>query len=71
MAEGLSIPLASIHHVEADGVRVFYREAGRPDAPVVLLLHGFPSSSFQYRELMPCLADLAAAMRAFLARQIG
>jgi len=38
-------------------VRVFYREAGRSDAPIVLLLHGFPSSSFQYRELMPRLAD--------------
>jgi pimeloyl-ACP methyl ester carboxylesterase len=57
MADGLSIPLTSIHHVDADGVRIFYREAGSPDAPVVLLLHGFPSSSFQYRELMPRLAD--------------
>ena len=57
MADGLSIPLASIHHVDADGVRIFYREAGRSDAPIVLLLHGFPSSSFQYRELMPRLAD--------------
>ena len=36
---------------------VFYREAGAPDAPVVLLLHGFPASSFQYRELIPRLAD--------------
>lgn len=36
---------------------VFYREGGPPDAPVVLLLHGFPTSSFQYRELMPRLAD--------------
>ena len=36
---------------------VFYREAGPPDAPVFLLLHGFPSSSFQYRELIPRLAD--------------
>jgi pimeloyl-ACP methyl ester carboxylesterase len=42
--------------VEADGVRVFYRAAGDPDAPVVLLLHGFPASSFMYRELMPRLA---------------
>lgn len=57
MADGLSIPLTSIHHVDADGARIFYREAGSPDAPVVLLLHGFPSSSFQYRELMPRLAD--------------
>jgi pimeloyl-ACP methyl ester carboxylesterase len=46
-----------IHRVEADGVTVFYREAGPPDAPVVLLLHGFPTSSFQFRELIPRLAD--------------
>ena len=44
-------------YVQADGVRIFYREAGSPAAPVLLLLHGFPSSSFQYRELMPLLAD--------------
>ena len=49
--------LTSIHRVEADGVSVFYREAGPADAPVILLLHGFPASSFQYRELMPLLAD--------------
>ena len=36
---------------------VFYREAGAPDAHVTLLLHGFPTSSFQYRELFPRLAD--------------
>lgn len=46
----------SIHRVEADGVKVFYREAGASDRPVVLLLHGFPVS-FQYRELIPRLAD--------------
>src|ERR1700722_14478108 len=46
-----------IHRIEADGVSVFYREAGSGNAPVVLLLHGFPTSSFQYRELMPRLAD--------------
>jgi pimeloyl-ACP methyl ester carboxylesterase len=51
------VPHISIHRVEADGVSVFYREAGAPDAPVVLLLHGFPTSSFMYRELMPRLAD--------------
>ena len=51
------VPLTSIHRVEADGVTVFYREAGAPDRPVVLLLHGFPTSSFQYRELIPRLAD--------------
>jgi pimeloyl-ACP methyl ester carboxylesterase len=46
-----------IHRIDAEGVRVFYREAGPPEAPVVLLLHGFPTSSFQYRELIPRLAD--------------
>jgi pimeloyl-ACP methyl ester carboxylesterase len=48
---------ATIHKVEADGVRVFYREAGDANAPVTLLLHGFPSSSFMFRELMLRLAD--------------
>ena len=46
-----------IRRIQADGVKVFYREAGPPDAPVVLLLHGFPTSSFQYRELIPRLSD--------------
>ena len=54
---GQQIPLVTHHHVDADGLRVFYRAAGRLDAPVILLLHGFPSSSFQYRELIPRLAD--------------
>ncbi|WP_447892976.1 alpha/beta fold hydrolase [Pseudomonas marginalis] len=38
-------------------VKVFYREAGDPSAPTVLLLHGFAASSFMFRELMPELAD--------------
>jgi len=46
-----------IHRIAADGVNVFYREAGAPGAPLVLLLHGFPTSSFQFRELIPRLAD--------------
>jgi pimeloyl-ACP methyl ester carboxylesterase len=50
------MPSTSIHKVEADGVRVFYRAAGDPAAPVVLLLHGFPASSFMFRELIPRLA---------------
>src|SRR5271155_1228230 len=57
MTETTPIPLTSHHLVQADGVNVFYREAGPADAPVVLLLHGFPTSSFQYRELIPRLAD--------------
>jgi pimeloyl-ACP methyl ester carboxylesterase len=40
-----------------DGMRVFYREAGAFDAPVLLLPHGYPCSSYQYRNLMPALAD--------------
>ena len=42
--------------VDVDGLEVFYREAGRPDAPVLLLLHGFPSSSHMFRDLIPKLA---------------
>ena len=52
-----TVPHTSIPRVLADGVDVFYREAGPADAPLVLLLHGFPTSSFQYRNLMPLLAD--------------
>ena len=48
---------ASIHRIDADGVRVFYRAAGDPAAPVVLLLHGFPASSFMFRDLIPRLAN--------------
>ena len=57
MPEESKIPLTTIHRIAADGVTVFYREAGPANAPVVLLLHGFPTSSFQYRELIPRLAD--------------
>jgi pimeloyl-ACP methyl ester carboxylesterase len=47
----------SIHTVEVDGLKLFYREAGPSDAPVLLLLHGFPTSSLMYRELIPRLAS--------------
>ena len=50
------VPSTSIHTVEADGVKVFYRAAGDATAPVVLLLHGFPASSFMFRDLIPRLA---------------
>ncbi|CAI8714645.1 MULTISPECIES: alpha/beta fold hydrolase [Pseudomonas] len=49
-------PTVRYQYVDADGVRVFYREAGEPGAPVLLLLHGFPSSSHQFRQLIPLLA---------------
>lgn len=51
-----SNPVVRYQHIEADGVRVFYREAGDPSAPVMLLLHGFPSSSHMFRDLIPLLA---------------
>jgi pimeloyl-ACP methyl ester carboxylesterase len=40
-----------------DGLSIFYREAGAKDAPTILLLHGFPSSSHMFRDLIPALAD--------------
>ncbi len=51
--------MSSTHHNTAtvDGQEVFYREAGPADAPVILLLHGFPSSSHMFRHLIPALAD--------------
>ncbi|SHM34069.1 alpha/beta fold hydrolase [Halomonas cupida] len=47
-----------IHYrtIEVQGVSVFYREAGSPDAPAVLLLHGFAASSYMFRDLIPQLA---------------
>ncbi|MEV6130730.1 alpha/beta hydrolase [Streptomyces violaceusniger] len=50
---------AVVHHRTAtvDGLEVFYREAGDPQAPVVVLLHGFPTSSHMFRHLIPALAD--------------
>jgi pimeloyl-ACP methyl ester carboxylesterase len=42
---------------DVDGLSVFYREAGASDAPTLLLLHGFPSSSHMFRDLIPLLAD--------------
>jgi pimeloyl-ACP methyl ester carboxylesterase len=51
------VPFTSVHKVEADSVRVFYRASGDPKAPTILLLHGFPSSSFMFRELIPRLAN--------------
>ncbi|MFJ6085012.1 alpha/beta fold hydrolase [Streptomyces sp. NPDC092369] len=51
--------MATIHHRYATvrGQQLFYREAGPQDAPVVVLLHGFPTSSFMFRDLIPLLAD--------------
>ncbi|CAM5745033.1 Haloalkane dehalogenase [Streptomyces afghaniensis] len=59
MARTIDSPARRTAHRYADvnGTRVFYREAGPPDAPVVLLPHGYPSSSYQFRAFMPALAD--------------
>ncbi|WP_397473727.1 alpha/beta fold hydrolase [Pusillimonas sp.] len=43
--------------IQVDDVEVFYRDAGPRDAPVILLLHGFPSASHMFRDLIPLLAD--------------
>ncbi len=44
-------------HLSVDGIRIFYRESGPANAPAVLLLHGFPTSSHMFRNLIPELAD--------------
>src|SRR6516165_10167926 len=44
------------HRIEVDGVNIFYREAGPKDAPTIVLLHGFPSSSREFDPLIPLLA---------------
>jgi pimeloyl-ACP methyl ester carboxylesterase len=50
---------AQVFHrkVEIDGLEIFYREAGSREKPTLLLLHGFPTSSHMFRDLMPALAD--------------
>lgn len=53
----MSVQSVSYRYQQADGVNVFYREAGDPSQPVLLLLHGFPASSHQFRNLIPLLAD--------------
>ena len=50
--------MTTVHHEYAtvSGQQLFYREAGPADAPALVLLHGFPASSFMFRELIPLLA---------------
>jgi pimeloyl-ACP methyl ester carboxylesterase len=47
----------SFRKVDVGGFNIFYREAGPRDAPVLLLLHGFPSASHMFRDLIPQLSD--------------
>jgi pimeloyl-ACP methyl ester carboxylesterase len=53
----VSATAVSYRTVKVDGVNVFYREAGPKNAPAILLLHGFPTSSQMFRNLIPRLAD--------------
>ena len=51
--------MPAVHHryTTIDGHRLFFRAAGSADAPVLVLLHGFPTSSYMFRQLIPALAD--------------
>ncbi|BBU32251.1 hydrolase (plasmid) [Burkholderia sp. THE68] len=51
------MPSIAHRHIDVDGFNVFYREAGPADAPKLLLLHGFPSSSHMFRDLIPLLSE--------------
>src|ERR1700746_3494955 len=51
------MPTVFYRTLNVEGLEIFYREAGPWDAPTVLLLHGFPSSSHMFRNLIPMLAD--------------
>ena len=66
IAYGLSVkaaeprsPTTQVLHrtIKVDNLDIFYREAGPKDAPTILLLHGFPTSSHMFRNLIPALAD--------------
>jgi pimeloyl-ACP methyl ester carboxylesterase len=49
--------MITYQHASVDGLKIFYREAGPKDSPTILLLHGFPTSSHLFRNLIPALAD--------------
>jgi pimeloyl-ACP methyl ester carboxylesterase len=51
------IPKIAYRTVTIDDLDIFYREAGPKDAPTILLLHGFPTSSHMFRNMIPALAD--------------
>lgn len=53
----LAQPQTTHHTAQIQGLDIFYRDAGPRDAPAIILLHGFPTSSHQYRNLIPQLAD--------------
>ena len=49
--------MTAYQHALVNGTAIFYREAGAKDAPAILLLHGFPTSSHMFRNLIPVLAE--------------
>jgi pimeloyl-ACP methyl ester carboxylesterase len=62
LGEGIQTPaeetgMTHYRTAEIDGLKIFYREAGDPNNPTLLLLHGFPASSFMFRDLISRLAD--------------
>ncbi|MDT8757753.1 alpha/beta hydrolase [Sphingomonas psychrotolerans] len=57
MISGVASTGVRHRHLNVDGFTVFYRECGSEDAPVLLLPHGYPCSSYEFRNLMPLLAD--------------
>jgi len=59
MSDPATVAKRGIHYrtIHVDGLEIFYREAGPVDAPTVLLLHGFPTLSHMFRDLIPLLAD--------------
>jgi pimeloyl-ACP methyl ester carboxylesterase len=57
MTAALRHPITHHRSETIDGVKIFYREAGPKDAPTIVLLHGFPTSSHMFRNLIPALAD--------------
>src|SRR5262249_7784230 len=52
-----TMTLTTYHSADVNGLKVFYRQAGHPSAPKLLLLHGHPSASHMFRDLIPRLAD--------------
>ena len=55
--KALTVPVTHHRYEQIEGIKIFYREAGSKENPCVLLLHGFPTSSHMFRDLIPALAD--------------
>jgi hypothetical protein len=64
IAKGFCMDAVAYRKEEIDGINIFYREAGRKEAPTILLLHGFPTAGHMFRDLIPQLADRYGPLRA-------